>query len=116
MAAREGDEPAAASEEGLEIRGRLLAPGRAREGCGAGTRDEAVVALPAVAGETGIGEEARAAKRRRTEESSETSGNGQHVSGETNPRSCQSDISHWSSRRALLASLRAGVRPPEGLT
>ncbi len=116
QAAREGEEPVAAKADAHEICGRTFAPGRAREECSGGNSVGAEGAAPTVARETVSGGEAGPAKRRRAEQACGLHGPGRSVNGETGTPSCPSEHSLWSSRRALLASLRAGVRPPERLT
>ncbi len=116
MAAREGDSPTAAPSDGRGIRGRAFAPGEAHEVRKTGTRGSGAFTCKAAIGEATSREEEAPAKRRR-EMKEDESRDLKHVSqGAADRRPSSSDGSYWNSRKALLASLRSGVRPPEGLT
>ncbi len=108
LAIRGGGE-IAATDARHAIRGREQPPGGQRVGYETGIGDDATFNRLAVTRETSISDGASSAKRRRTEER----GDGCGLNGGPEPRADSSTQVPWSSRRALLASLRAGVRPPE---
>ncbi len=114
MAAREGNGAVPAAVIGRAIRGRFVAPGKALGGYESGTRGDGAIASLATIQEAAIGKEGTPAKRRRGMQEEEFHGLVQHAQDAAEQRPCSSDSPYWSSRQALLASLRSGVRPPEG--
>ncbi len=113
MAAREGNGAVPAAVVGRAIRGRFVAPGKALGDHESGTRGGGAIASLATMQEAAIGEEDTPAKRRRGVQEEEVRGLVQRAQEAAEPRP-SSGSPYWSSRQALLASLRSGVRPPEG--
>ncbi len=114
VAAREGNGAVPAAVVGRAIRGRFVAPGKALGDHESGTRGGGAIASLATMQEAAIGEEDTPAKRRRGMQEEKVHGLVQHAQEAAEQRPGSSGSPYWSSRQALLASLRSGVRPPEG--
>jgi hypothetical protein len=96
------------------IKGRDIAPGAARGMHELGTRgDGAITDQEPTLGNV-VNEGEMPSKRRRHGGDGDLSNTERHVVDAARPRPCTPGGSRWSSRRALLDSLRASVRPPEG--
>ncbi len=104
---------------GQGIRGRSTAPGGVRAGRISGTRGDGAAAGQAATQDNVICEGEVPNKRRRVTKDGMKYGEQrdslQHDDGAARLQPCTSGSSCWSSRKALLDSLRSGVRPPEGL-
>ncbi len=120
---RGGQEEAARNEAVSEalpivervISGRDFAPGAARGMRELGTGGDGAVPGQVATLDNAISEGEAPSKRRGYAGDGDLSDMQQHDVDAARPRPCTSGSTRWSSRRALLDSLRSGVRPPEGL-
>ncbi len=101
---------------GCAIRGRTKAPGGEQAMLGTGTRRSGTASRSMAMGAATSGKEEPPAKRRREERSVVESFPCHPVQGGPILEANSSTGSCWSSRAALLASLRSCGRPPEGPT
>jgi hypothetical protein len=101
---------------GCAIRGRIKAPGGEQALLGTGTRRSGTASRSMAMGAATSGKEEPPAKRRREERSVVESFPCHPVQGAPVQEANSSTGSCWSSRAALLASLRSCGRPPEGPT
>ncbi len=112
----EGEDPTAALRSDCTIRGRVHAPGAAHEDQGIGTRGSGARGRSSAIGEAACaasgGDEAPA-KRRRGDKEDVPRDQHRRSQDATSQAADASASPCWSSRTALLASLRSRGRPPE---